>query len=118
MSFGCPSGALKLRDHECKATWSAAAALAKALVYGEKMEMPRWAEALQRPRVALGLARWYFSGVTMLPRLFQRNAAGEEMRVPTALPKRGDVGRGDAYWAHFDWLEEQSKERQRRGKSR
>jgi len=107
------SGALELRDVECRGVWSACAALAKALVYADRSELPKWAEPLAVPAIAIGLSRWMANSFNFgLPPLYARNAAGELTSAPGSLPAR-DSAKGQRYWLHFEWLEQEAKNRQR-----
>ena len=105
------SGALTLREWELTSLWSASNAVAKAVHYTERSELPRWAEALRPAPIAVGIARWMFNALSYgLPRVAPKDKAlgFDEIKL-TRLPQRNV---GHAYWAHFDWLVGESERRE------
>ena len=80
--------------------------MAKALRFTERSELPRWAEPLRPEMVALGVARWMFTGLSHgLPLL---PAPPEQY----ALPSREEQPK---YWEHIDWLMAESARRTQAG---
>jgi len=111
------SSALQLREFECRANWAACMSLAKALVHSDREDKPHWVEPLTKPHIAVGLARWMANATSHgLPRLLAVDAAGEETRFPSQLPRREDSHVGKLYWDHHEWLLEQAKLRQKKAR--
>ena len=96
----------------------ACSALSKALVHADKTEIPKWAEPLAKPHIAVGLSRWMANAFSHgLPRLYALNAAGEPTTAPSRLPPKS-TDKGRRYWLHFEWLQDEAKQRQKEARAK
>ena len=104
---GTPSpyftGAIQLREVELNSLWHACGAVAKAIYYTDKVDSPKFCEALRPVHIAVGVAKWMFNSLNHgLPKLGSMGINNVQLPTKEADPK---------YWEHFEWLIRQSERR-------